>query len=547
MRIIELLSVPLLKEMKLIAGETGKDREVSTVNMMDAPDIIPFLNSNEFLVTTAYHIKDHPHRLLELIQAMSDQDCAALGIKTKRYLRAVPQEALDLANELSLPIIELPLELSLGEIVNITLRAILNSRAAELSSALETHKQFTTMILHGNGITALLQELTRRIHRPVHLIDQHLSPILQQNTELEISMITNHLEKEIKVFSCSNNRNISFSMISSKQTYTLFPFTISERKSGFLLVIGAIPQEEHLTTLTIEQATNVLSFALMKEHALKQHTRSIRNEFFLHFLDGAFSAHDEIINRAKEFSLQNERDYILVVGKLDNNEESYSSYTQRQQQADSAFEYIEERILPTLPNTHFFTKNETCILLFEVQDQRETFHPHHDHILRNIQEKISTTFRHTISFGVSNICHSFIQLRTAYQEAFEALSQGQLSKKTGFIQTFRTKDIMELLRLIPEKEINSFYKYTFQGFSSLKQDEKESLLLTLFVYLETHCQISETAKRLFVHRNTVVYRIEKCEEILAKSMKDPETTLQLRIALRIKKLLDSSFLKGAVP
>ncbi|KAA9028585.1 hypothetical protein F4V44_04765 [Niallia endozanthoxylica] len=79
--------------------------------------------------------------------------------------------------------------------------------------------------------------------------------------------------------------------------------------------------------------------------------------------------------------------------------------------------------------------------------------------------------------------------------------------------------------------MNSFYKYTFQGFSSLKQDEKESLLQTLSVYLEIHCQISKTAKRLFVHRNTTVYRIEKCEEILAKSMKNPETTLQLRIAL----------------
>ncbi|WP_338448550.1 PucR family transcriptional regulator [Niallia oryzisoli] len=542
MRITELLSVPLLKEMRLIAGESGKEREVHTINMMDAPDIIPFLNPNEFLVTTAYHIKDQPHRLIELIKAMSDQGCAALGIKTKRYLEAVPQEALDLANELSLPIIELPLELSLGEIVNYTLRAILDSRAAELSSAIESHKQFTNIIMQGKGIQVLLQELTKLIHRKVNLVDQHLIPLLQPYTKLEISIIKSDLEKEIKGFPLSNNTNITFSMIASKETYTLFPVNMSEKKIGFLLVVGAIPQEDHLTILTIEQAINVLSFTLMKEHALKQHARNIRNDFFLHFLDGAFSVHDEIINRAKEFSLQNERDYICVVGKMDNDENSYYTYTQRQQKADNLFEYMEDLIHPTISNVHVFTKSENCILLFEVHDQNVTPHQGHDHILRYIQEKIAVAFGHTVSFGVSNICHSFIQLRTAYQEAFEALSQGELAKKTGFIHTFRTKDIIELLRLIPEKEINSFYQYTFKGFSSIKQDEKESLLQTLSVYLETHCQISETAKRLFVHRNTVVYRIDKCEEILSKSLKDPETTLQLRIAFRMKKLLDSSFL-----
>ena len=63
------------------------------------------------------------------------------------------------------------------------------------------------------------------------------------------------------------------------------------------------------------------------------------------------------------------------------------------------------------------------------------------------------------------------------------------------------------------------------------------LLQTLSVYLETHCQLAETAKRLYIHRNTVIYRLEKCEEIIGRSLKDPEETLRLRMAFRIKALL----------
>ncbi len=67
-----------------------------------------------------------------------------------------------------------------------------------------------------------------------------------------------------------------------------------------------------------------------------------------------------------------------------------------------------------------------------------------------------------------------------------------------------------------------------------------ALIQTLAVYLETHCQISETAKRLYVHRNTIIYRLEKIEELLGKSLKDPDTTLHLRLALRIQHTLETS-------
>lgn len=534
MKVSKLLSSPSLEGMRVVAGESGIKREVHTVNMMDAPDIIPFLNRHEFLVTTAYHLKDQPHLLNELIQAMANQGCAALGIKTKRFLDSVPPSALKLANELNFPIIELPLALSLGDVINHTLRLILDSRANELTAALETHKHFTNIILQGKGIETLMKELSKIIDCSVHLVDQHLHSLSDQQHQLEIFVMREDIERDIKRISSSSPISISFSLLVSKKTYHLFPINISEKKRGFLIIEGEIPQENHLNILTIEQATNVLSFALMKEHALNTHAKNIRNDFFLHFLDGTFKLQDEIINRAKEFSLQNDCDYICVVGKVDQ-ANPHDSFTQRQQKSDNIFEYLEEVIHQTNVNIHFFTKSDECILLFEAHQGLSPYM----NILKDIQLRMTNHFNQTISFGVSNVIHSFVQVRTAYHEASESLSQGAISKRTNFIQSFQTRDILELLRLIPEKELSHFYTHAFKGFLSIKPDERESLLQTLSVYLETHCQISETAKRLFVHRNTVVYRIDKCEEILGKDLKDPETTLQLRTALRMKKLLEA--------
>lgn len=533
LKVSQLLTIPHLKGMNIIAGQTGMDREVQSVNMMDAPDIINFLNENEFLITTAYHFKDHPLMLTDLVVAMTKQKCAGLGIKTKRFLDEVPNGVIQLANELSLPVIEIPLNLSLGEIVNHSLRAILDQRSNELTFALETHKRFTKMIMDGKGIGSLLQDLAKMIHRPVQLVDQYFKPLYHQSTEKIFPSIG-----DVIAIPSAMTSSITFSIPCSQETYTLFPIHISERKKGFLMIKGDIDRKDHLTSLTIEQATNVISFSLMKESALRQQARSVRNDFFLHFLNGNFSSQEEILGRAGEFSLKNEQIYICVVGKIDG-DQYQPTFAERHEQADDIYDFFEGEVSSTEYKVHFFTKGEFCILLFEAEESTIIPGFYTEKLLLNLQDKVFKYYERTISFGVSNLCHTFINVKNAYKDALDALSQGKLSKRTGFIQTFQAKDITELLRTIPLDDLKNFYSFALGRFMDIKAEEEQTLLETLSVYLETHCQISETAKRLYIHRNTVVYRIEKCEEILGKSLKDPETTLQLRLALRIRNLLEN--------
>lgn len=536
MKVAELLHLPFLPGMHVIAGELGLDGEVQTVNMMDAPDIIHFLKPNEFLVTTAYHLKDQPLLFKTLIEGMAKQGCAALGIKTRRYLKEVPEEILQLANELSLPIIDLPADLSLGEITNLILRQILDQRANELTHAMETHKQFTNLIMRGKGIQKLLDHLSNMIEFPITLVDQYLKPMIHPYRISSVFSIIKKMFSEGYNFQLTKSPFCSFSVLSNQQTYTVFPIYLDGKTFGYLTISGEIKSSDNLITLTIEQATNVISFALMKEHALKQHDRNIRNEFFLHVLDGSFSSKEEIINRAKEFSLHNEQTYICVVGKMDETHES-KNYTQQQEKADSVYAFLEEELLDSTLPIHLFTKGKKCILLYEVNEDSNRSLQYVESSLHALQRTVNKQFDCTMSFGVSHMAPKFLQIKHAFKEANDSLKEGGLSKRAGYIQTFRTKDIMELLRIIPEEDLKNFNHFALQGFSKIKNEEQEPLLQTLSVYLETHCQISETAKRLFVHRNTVVYRLEKCEELLGKSLKDPETTLQIRLALRINTLL----------
>ncbi|MEZ0116308.1 UNVERIFIED_ORG: purine catabolism regulator [Heyndrickxia coagulans] len=525
MNVQDLLEVPELAGISIVAGRSGQNHEIRTVNMMDAPDIVHYLKPNVMLITTAYHFKDDPKKLAELIQAMSDKSCAALGIKTKRFLGKIPDTVLELADRLSFPVIELPLSLTLGEVVDLTLRAIVDKHARELTMALEAHKRFADVAMRGDGIRPILHELSKMIHCPCECIDQHFDVVARcpgagaAFASLEASL-PGHFSAKSPAFS------LTFSVIRDQKTYTLFPIHIKEKKTGFLAITGELDQADHLRALLIEQAVNVISFALMKEQAVKQHARSIRNDFFLHFLEGAFSSQAEMINRAAEFALRNDQAYVCVAGKID------GGLLDGQ---DEIYEFIEDDVAHSPGDAHFFTKGELCILLYEVQTYDSSWI---EAQLHKIQEKVKAYFGRTMSFGISNLSHSFLEVRSAYKEAIDALKSGELSRKSAYIQTYLTKDIVSLLRLIPREDLENFYRHAFKGFRRIKREERESLLQTLSVYLETNCQISETSKRLYVHRNTVVYRIEKCRELLGKNLKDPDTNLQLRLALRIHNLLE---------
>jgi purine catabolism regulator len=91
--------------------------------------------------------------------------------------------------------------------------------------------------------------------------------------------------------------------------------------------------------------------------------------------------------------------------------------------------------------------------------------------------------------------------------------------------------------MIPIENITEFYESTLKELAYTTNKDLLILVQTISVFIENHCQIAETAKRLYVHRNTVVYRLEKCEDLLNITLKDPDETLRLRIALLIRSFL----------
>jgi purine catabolism regulator len=529
MDIAQLLNQKELQPIKIVAGKRAKHRQIRTITMMDAPDIIPYLNPDQFIITTAYHLKNNLAYFKELIIEMAKKECAGIGIKKNRFLYEFPKDILELADELEVPFIELPEHLSLGEINLIVTQFILHSEAALLTYAMNAHRQFTDIIFKGQGINQLVKHLSSLIKREVYLINSYLCPYHSSQQYIQAlasiqKMMEHHFE--IPIFSTSSWH---FSLLDDRSTYSFFPININSGKH-FLLIEGMVEPNDTQLRLLIEQAINVLSFAILQEKALQQQKRKIRNQQFSDLLEIPQITNDTIKSKAEELHIPLLQAYVCIVGRLRHigNLHPY----QMQQLLDQIHSFCEESLQSPWIHMHIFTVKNDLVFLYELQYPEMDFKLFITELFKELSMSIKQYFHQTISFGASNMIPNFFDIHRAMKEAQSAVHF--ISSQSPLISFYTIKEIDELLQMIPENDLRNYQQMIFKPLLALPMEEQQILFETLYEYLENHCQISETAKKLFVHRNTVIYRLEKCSALLQKDLKDPEVTIQLRLALRIR-------------
>ncbi|MEH7202717.1 MULTISPECIES: helix-turn-helix domain-containing protein [Bacillus] len=377
----------------------------------------------------------------------------------------------------------------------------------------------------------ILQKIARNIHKPVYLFNQYGRILYTSH-----SMMTSPEWMHILPFFRSRTTH-SFSMIHAKQTFSIFPIDLNEQTCDYLVILSFIhPQNKALHGMIVK-AVNEISIARMRQYAALQMAKRARNEGFRRWIERASFSQQDHLHFAQSFGLSAECRYLCMICQLDQRSDT-TCFMKQQMVLDQVIDLLESA-LPSCPFPAFlFVKGDMGVVLMEENGSLPEVSGSLSSFLKQLQKLVKLQVNHTISFGVSLTACLIPHLSEGYNEALEALQTGHLSSRTEYIQFYQAKDVPDLLKLIPIKDMITFHQLHLHPLSEPSQAD-QSLLHTLSVYLETHCHISETAKRLSIHRNTVIYRLEKCEELLRISLKDPDATLRLRLAFRIQRFLTS--------
>lgn len=130
------------------------------------------------------------------------------------------------------------------------------------------------------------------------------------------------------------------------------------------------------------------------------------------------------------------------------------------------------------------------------------------------------------------------QIRTSYNEAAATIT---ILQRTGIRHICRYKDLGLCRLFLQMKPSEMQYFYHSQLDNLIEYDKKyhSNFIDTLKVFLDCFNNISKASKILVVHRNTLLYRISKIEDILGRSLSEPSVCIELHLALTIKNYLEN--------
>ncbi|MFA7637285.1 MAG: helix-turn-helix domain-containing protein [Monoglobales bacterium] len=164
-----------------------------------------------------------------------------------------------------------------------------------------------------------------------------------------------------------------------------------------------------------------------------------------------------------------------------------------------------------------------------------------DKIARSIVDTLYTEALTKVYVGIGSICGNIRDLALSYKEAQVALEVGKVFDIEKQIINYESLGIGRLIYQLPTTLCELFLSEVFKK-ESLDVLDQETIL-TIQKFFKHNLNVSETARELFVHRNTLVYRLDKIEKVTGLDLREFDQAVTFKVAMMVKKYLSSNVVK----
>jgi PucR family transcriptional regulator, purine catabolism regulatory protein len=526
-----ILSLLIPRDAQLVAGGEGLDRRVTWAARMRARlPAFERVRGGELALLGLSQLHRLDETLPHLLTTLHKEGVAAIAIASS--LESIEKETLSLADQLHLPLILLPLTAPLEEIEREVITFIVSFRTENERRATEISHQLMQLSAQGAGLQGICERLaqTRNKWVIVQDADQKLrcqaAPFDMQTQTLPSPLTDeNLLRKGLKRITV--------------------PIQIRHEAVGYLSLIGLDTDFDYLERLILGQVTPILALEFARERDRNEVESRYSAEALMDVLQGNYQQTDEILTRARLLGYDLSIPQIVAIFEIGQIEPEYpagSFPTQWSKRIRDELQRIwptcwvsfeARRVLALLP-----INGDTGVIESELE---KTISTRMDRVQTRLQQgKKDNGNLLTCTAGIGRIAKDVQHISQSYREAQQALEIGRRLFGEGKIMYFARLGIYRLLfHLYGHQELSDFYQETLGPLSESDSRSNNALIETLECFFNCNGNLSETARTMHLHRNSLLYRLGRIEELLGRSLEDPELRLSLLISLKIRHMLRS--------
>ncbi|MEW6622494.1 MAG: PucR family transcriptional regulator ligand-binding domain-containing protein [Bacillota bacterium] len=546
----------------LKAGRNGLTNIIDSVSVLEIAKWHQWVHGGELYLTTLSALKSK-EEVYELIRAFAEKKVAALGIHPGNQTQIpLDDTAYELADEVNLPILLLPRSIPYSTVFSVILSAILNKQKLMLEKSQQINKYLTDILLTGGSFENIALSLKRILNQPVLITDSFLEVLALVGTgkvstedfgieALEALRSMHALRLVETVTWWEGNPSIkTYCKESSKINAHLLltKVAVGTELYGYVVTLAEkhFDHELDVSTIALTHAATAVALEESKRRAIEKAEQKLNMDFLEDLLNQRYDSEETIIQRAKHLGFELKGKHMVMVVDIDQLEEYYLRNLEAgeghiQEVKNRIYKIVEFVVMSRNKKSLIIPKSDSLIVLPHMAGEvkEEVVKTMLLQLAKEIILEANRTLKDlTISIGIGGYCEKITKLAVSYRQAEQALSIGQKVSGGNNIYDYQQMGILSLLVTFGSQELKERCRSNLTNLLEYDAANRAELTKTMEVYLDCNENISKTAEKLFVHINTVKYRLERIKEILGKDpFSNGEEKLYYHLSLKALKVL----------
>ncbi len=551
-----LLEQTTLGSFELLAGGKGLDNVISSVNIMDNPDTIRWLAQGELILTTGYLFLENTFLRNNAISELSKKGCAGIGFVLKRYMDQLPPEMQEQADRLGFPIFSVPYERSMAEVSWLIYGRIFEDSMSETERLADLYKRLTETVAMEQNVSQLLAGIVSETGCPAIILDADLQiieydvPEKDQNVLAPLGLspgkplFSRHTALEIK------DRIIHRKLVTTSQAlgrglsgrYVIFPVMDANDVLGYLCMCEISRELGSFEYHFVQTIQPVLSIFLMRRIMRAQLKADTQSDFIRLITSQDPVSRTELQMQCDLYQFDYRRFRVCAVIQL--TDYAGRSLRLRRESLDAAYLAVGKYLDDNHSLSYRLTFHNNLILFFMFPGQPEP---------SSILAQVQTMVRHILGLltqwnipcqaGLSKVYNGADTIRLCLHQAFEAIRLGEMVHPGQQLHSYRQDQLYHILaESLSYRRARELYQESLGKLRQFDEENHQELSLTMQNFLKNRLSVTETAREMFLHRNTLSYRLEKVREVLGADPRDLEVSFGLLVGICLEKLLEAGAL-----
>jgi len=517
----DILSRKNFESVKVIAGKEGLGRQVKWVHVVEIVNIKNLLNGNELILSTGVAWRDNKEKFISVIEQLIDSQAAGICIELGIYTSSIPPEIIELANKSQFPIILFLKEVPFVEITQDIHGLLINSQYQMISN---------------------LESYSQALNKRLLTIDHYVEILKFIRSYLQVQVIILFTNRETQFIPEATEQKRK-KLLENLQSHTEDSTYIAKIPIHLLgesyAELAIISEERELTEfdqLILDRTATALAQLFLRNLYVEEKHKVEETEWINDWLEGEQNE-ESIKDYLALTSTSKPKGAVVCICKIDSIEDySTSDLTYFKMFTRAVFEQQGFSL-------YVADKRNTIVFILLNERNHVTWKARVQDGIQRLMDSESQLGNDKVKpiLGVGKFIEELTDLHKSYQTAIETiLIQNRMSvpAQSYFYDDLHIFRLISLLnRHIDLQEVVLEYLEPV-----IEYDKKYNgkLMDTLKTYLSCNGSKQETAKRLFVVRQTLYHRIQKLEKLLGSDFMNHEKRLAIEFMILSYEFLISS-------